>query len=229
MTNLISEVTSTIKNWWLFLILGTLLVVGGIWVFTTPAASYLALTVLFVVLLLVNGIFQIIFSVSNKDELTGWGWYLTGGILEFLIGIYLWSYPALAMGVLVFVVGFWLLFRGISVIAHSTDLKSMGGKGWGWLLFLGILMTIFSFFIIMDPVFGGISVVYLTGFAMLFMGFAYIMFSIKLSEIKSKAKDIMDKTKEDVGELKAAVMDHLKNVNPEIKDKVSKMFDEYDK
>lgn len=227
MTNVISEVISTIKNWWLFLILGILLVAGGIWVMATPAASYLALAVLFIVLLLVNGISQIIFSITNKDGLAGWGWYLAGGILEFLIGVYLWAHPHIAVNVLSLVVGFWLLFRGITVIASSTELKAMGVKGWGWILALGILMIILSFEMIADPVFGALYVVYLTGFAMVFMGIAYIMFSVKLKEIKSEAKDIMDKTKVDVGELKSAVMGHLQNVDPEIKDKVSKMFDEY--
>jgi len=227
MKNAISKAASTIKNWWLLLILGILLLAGGFWVAVTPAESYVALAVVFIVLLIVSGIFQIIFSISNQKELTGWGWYLSGGILEFLIGIYLWSYPGIALGVLTFVVGFWLLFSGISIIAHSTDLKQSGVKGWGWILTLGILMTILSFSMIMDPVFGALNVVYLTSFAMIFMGIAYIMFSWKLKEIKSKLQDISKETKGDADAMKKAVMDSLKDVNPAIKNKISKIFDEH--
>jgi len=227
MANLISEAVSTIKNWWLILILGILLLIGGIWVAAAPVQSYLALSVLFIVLLLVNGIMQIIFSISNKDKVTGWGWMLAGGILEFLIGIYLWSNPHISAAMLPFVVGFWLLFRGVSIIAHSTDLKGEGIKGWGWLLTLGILMTLLSFFMIMDPVFGAFNVVYLTSFAMIFFGIAYIMFSFTLKKIKSKTIDVVNKAKGGIDDLEKSVMDYLDKVDPGAKEKVSQAFKDY--
>ena len=227
MTNIISNAISTVKNWWLLLILGILLLIGGIWVGVTPATSFLALTFVFIALLLVNGVFQIIFSLSNTNQLSGWGWYLTGGILEFLLGIYLWSYPTLTMLILPMIVGFWLLFRGITVIAHSTDIKEAGVKGWGWVMTFGILLTIFSFFVLMDPVFGALSVVYFISFAMIFMGIAYTILSFKLKELKSKAKDFLADSKHDINDLKNAVMEHLNNVDPEVKNKVNQMFDDY--
>ncbi len=227
MKSMISEAISAIKHWWLILILGILLVLGGIWVVRTPLQSYLALSILFVVLLLVNGTFQIIFSLSNRHKLPGWGWYLSGGILEFLIGVYLMSYPAISMTVLPFVVGFWLIFRGISVIAYSTELKAGGVRGWGWLMVLGILLTIFSFLIIMNPVIGAVYLVFWTAFSLIFMGISYIMFSLKLREVKTKLPDVVEETKEGLEELKKSVMEHLNDVDPAIKDKVGKMFDEY--
>ena len=227
MTNFISEAISTIKNWWLYLLLGILLVLGGFWVARTPLESFLALSVLFIVILLVNGISQIIFSISNRNTLPGWGWYLTSGILETLIGIYLWSYPAISMAVLPFVVGFWLLFRGISSIASSTELKQKAIKGWGWIMVFGILTTVLSFFIIMKPVVGVIYLVYLTAFSMIFSGVAYIMFSFKLKKIKSNTLDVAKDVKEGVEELKKSVMEHLKDVDDTTKDKVSKLFDDY--
>ena len=227
MTNLISNAVSTIKHWWLFLILGILLLAGGIWIIFTPATGYVALVVLFVVLLLVSGIFQIIFSISNQKELSGWGWYLAGGILEFLIGIFLWSRPDIAIGVLTVVVGLWILFRGVSIIAISTDLKGMDVKGWGWLMALGILMAILSFMMILNIRFGAKTVVFFTGFAMIFMGVAYTMFSLKLKEIKSKLQGFVKEAKGNMDELKKAVMDSLSDANPQVKNKISKMFDEY--
>ena len=210
------------------MILGILLFIGGLWVAFSPG-SFLALAVVFIVLLLVNGIFHIILSISNSKSLPGWGWYLAGGILEFLLGIYLWAHPAISLIMLIFLVGFWLLFRGITIIAASTDMKSSGVKGWGWLLTLGILMTILSFFVIMNPKFGAVSVVIIAACAMIFMGIAYFMLSLFLKKIKSKTLDVVDDAKENVEELKKQVMAQLDNVNPEIKDKVSQMFDQHKK
>ena len=226
MSNLISEAVSAIKHWWLLLILGIILLGGGIWVAFSPTEGFLALAIVFIALLLVNGIFQIIFSISNSNKMKGWGWYLAGGILEFLIGIYLWSYPGISLLMLTFVVGFWLLFRGISIIANSTDFKEKGMKGWGWILTLGILMTVLSFFIIMDPVFGALSVVFLTAFSMIAMGTAYIMISFKLKKIKSET---LDKASGDIDDLKKSVMDYVNDLSPDKKEKVTKLFDEYKK
>ena len=226
MKDVISEAISTIKHWWLLLILGVLLLGGGIWIAFSPREGFLALAIVFIVLLLVNGIFQIIFSISNSNKMSGWGWHLAGGILEFLIGIYLWSYPGISLIMLTFVVGFWLLFRGIFVIAGSTDLKDKGLKGWGWILTLGIVMTILSFFIIMDPVFGAFSVVYLTAFAMIFMGIAYIVISFKLKKIKSET---IDKVSGDLDDLKKSVMNYVNELDPDKKEKITKLFEEFKK
>jgi glucan phosphoethanolaminetransferase (alkaline phosphatase superfamily) len=131
------------------------------------------------------------------------------------------------MVMLPFVVGFWLLFRGISVIANSTDLKESGVQGWGWIMAFGVLMTILSFFIVMKPVIGAFYLVYLTAFSMIFMGIAYIMFSFKLKEIKSKTLDVAKNVKGGLEELKKAVIGHLQDVDQATKDKIGKMFDEY--
>jgi uncharacterized membrane protein HdeD (DUF308 family) len=211
----------------LFLILGILLILGGIWVDRTPELSYVTLGMLLIIILLINGIFQIAFSIINREQISGWGWYLTGGVLELLIGIYLWSYPGISLVMLPFVVGFWLLFRGISVIASATDLKNLGIKGWGWVLALGILMTFFAFLMIMDPVFGAFNVIWLTSFAMIFMGFAYITFSFKLKEIKSVTLDVVKDLKGDLNALKKSILDELTDVSDETKDLIAKKFDEY--
>jgi len=233
MKSMISEAISAIKHWWLILILGIFLVLGGIWVIQTPLQSYLALSILFIVLLLVNGTFQIIFSLSNRRELPGWGWYLSGGILEFLIGVYLLSYPAISMTVLPFVVGFWLIFRGISVIAYSTELKAGGVRGWGWLMVFGILLTIFSFLIIMNPVIGAVYLVIWTAFSLIFMGISYIMLAFKLKKIKSKALDVLEEYKNDsiafINEMKQLLEENMKDIPDDVADKLKARFDEYEK
>ncbi len=93
MTSLLKEVKQTVKNWWLFAILGILLIIGGIYVITVPVESYVTLSIFFSVMIFVNGIFDVVFSISNSKIINGWGWYLAGGILEILLGIVLMNYP----------------------------------------------------------------------------------------------------------------------------------------
>ena len=93
MTGILKEVKRTVKNWWLFVVLGIFFIIGGIWVMTTPLETYITLAIIFSVMIFVNGIFDVVFSISNSKIINGWGWYLAGGILEILLGIVLMNYP----------------------------------------------------------------------------------------------------------------------------------------
>jgi len=57
-----------VKNWWLSLLLGILYVLAGICVLFTPIASYIAISILFSISLIVGGIFEIVFAMNNKKR-----------------------------------------------------------------------------------------------------------------------------------------------------------------
>lgn len=202
----VREVKRTVKNWWLFTILGVLLTAGGIYVAAQPAASYVTLAIFFSALVFVNGIFDLVFSISNRKVLKGWGWYLAGGILEVLAGIGMMIYPQISLAILPFVLGFWLMFGGISTIASSVELRNYRVKGWGWMLALGILLSIVSFIIIANPVIGAGAVVGFTSVAIIAYGISYIVFSFQLKRIKDTAKDIKKTFINGLGELKNEVI-----------------------
>lgn len=81
-------VKNSVKHWYLPLIVGVLFVGVGIYMFTTPLESYVTLSVVFSLLFIFSGLSDIIFSISNRDELEGWGWTLTGGIFTLLLGLF---------------------------------------------------------------------------------------------------------------------------------------------
>jgi len=232
MANVISQAISTVKNWWLFLVAGILLIAGSVWVFMTPVESYVALAWIFSILVLANGISYTIFSISNHRELEGWGWYLAGGIFEIIIGIALIYYPDISIMILPLFVGFWFMFRGVQIIGASLDLKKYGFLDWGWLMLFGVGLLIMSFFIILNPVFGAFNVVYITSIALLFFGISNIMISLKLKKIKSKTidkvEDFKKSMKKDLKDLKAQIVDNLKEVSEEVKGEINKKFQDYE-
>lgn len=145
----------------------------------------MALATLFSVTFLVNGIFEIYSAISMRKETQGWGWILAGGIIDVLVGIILVSNPLLNLTVLPFVVGFGLMFRSMMAIGVSFDLNSFGVKGWGWLLAMGIAGLIFSFFLIRNPVFAGITVVIWTAMAFFCIGIFKIGLAFQLKKLKN--------------------------------------------
>ena len=115
----------------------------------------------------VSGMFEIAFAISNKNNISSWGWYLTGGIVDLILGILLMANPGLSMSVLPFILAFWLMFRGFSATGYSLDLKRYGTRNWGWYMAFGILAIICSIGIIWQPGAGAFTLVYLIAYALL--------------------------------------------------------------
>lgn len=186
MNGLLDTINYQVKNWWVSLLLGIFYILVSLLLMFTPMASYVALSILFAVFMFVTGTLEIIFSVSNKGNLSSWGWYLASGILDLIIGIYLMANVGLSMEVLPFVVAFWLMFRGFSACAYSVDMKRYGSHGWGWYMAFGIIAIICSIAIIWQPAVGALATVYLIAYALLFMGVFRFMLSFELKDLHKK-------------------------------------------
>jgi uncharacterized membrane protein HdeD (DUF308 family) len=174
---------NAIKYWWVYLLTGILFILLGIWVFRTPVESYVALSILFTLTFLVNGVAEIFYALSNRKTQKGWGWILSGGIVDLLIAIMLLSNPAISMQVLPFYVGFALLFRSFSATALALDLQSLGVSSWGFLLLLGVLGIVLSFVLLWNPLVAGMTIVFWTAMAFIIIGIFRIMLSLKLRRL----------------------------------------------
>ncbi len=182
---------TSVKYWYIPLLVGLIFVGIGVWVFATPLQAYLTLTLIFSLSFLFSGIFEIIFAVSNKRELNNWGWTLTFGVINLLVGVLMLSNPEISMTVLPFYVGFVVLFRSIAAIGASIELKNHGVLDWGNLLVIGLAGTIFSFILLWNPLFAGLSLVFWTAFAFLALGIFSIYYSIKLKSLHAEEKKVL--------------------------------------
>ena len=203
-------IRSSIKHWYIPLIIGILLILLGFYTISTPVAAFLTLAILFSWSFIISGILEIIFAVQNKDEVDGWGWYLTGGILYTLFGILLIANPLLSANTLAFIVGFYALFKSFQLLSFSFDLKNYGSKSWGWYLLFAILGIIFSFILLWNPLFAGFSLVIWTGMAISTVGFAACVFAFQLKSLKDIPKKLPDEWKERYQKLKEEFDQHRK-------------------
>ncbi|WP_240607747.1 HdeD family acid-resistance protein [Marixanthomonas spongiae] len=192
----IKSIKSTIKHWYIPLLVGIFFVVVGIVAFSSPLSSLLALSILFALSFLLGGASEIIFSLANRHRLHNWGWSLGFGIITLVIGILLMSHPRLSLSALAFFVGFTILFRSISSISFAMDLKRYGNKRWGGLLIFGILGAVFSFILIWNPAFAGLSIVWLVALSFLFGGLFSIFFGLQLRKLHKHTKKISPELRE---------------------------------
>jgi uncharacterized membrane protein HdeD (DUF308 family) len=197
MATFLKTIRNTVKNWYIPAIIGVLFILLGIYLFSVPVETYFALTIFFSLSFLFSGILEIVFSIQNKEELEGWGWYLSSGIFALLIGIVLIAKPEVALTTLPFFVGFSLLFRSFQGLGFAFELKNYGIIKWGNLAILSVLGIVFSFMLIANPIFTGISLVVLTALSFIIVGISAIALAFQLKKLKTfpgkLQKDLKDK------------------------------------
>lgn len=179
----IASAVKAVKHWWLILIAGLIFIAAGIWVLATPLSAYLTLSTLFSVSFLVAGIFDVVFSVSNRKLMKGWGWNLVYGLVNLAIGMLLISNPVISIATLPMYVGITVLFRSLMAIGTSLDLSSYGLPGAGSLLLMSLLGVLFAFILLWDPNFAGLSLVIWTAMALLTAGSYSIYYSFQLKKL----------------------------------------------
>jgi len=119
-----------------------------------------------------------------------------------IFGLLLLSNPTISMATLPFEIGFYVMFKSILYLSFALDLKQYGMKNWGWILFFAILGIIFSFILIWNPVFAGLTVVIWTGMSIISAGFASCILSIQLKNLKNISSRTPEDWKKRYDELK---------------------------
>jgi uncharacterized membrane protein HdeD (DUF308 family) len=122
------------SSWWLFLIIGILWILFGMFVLSYNVGSLLALAVFAGVTFLMTGVTQIMAATRAHD----WRWlYLVGGALSIIAGIMALVWPHQTLLVLALILAWFLVFKGIvDIVGALTN----HGRPYWWLgLILGIL------------------------------------------------------------------------------------------
>lgn len=179
----VSRYYNSIKHWWVYLALGVIFFIAGDVVFITPRERYLALSVVFGLIIMLSGISEIYIG-ANTPLRSGKGWLLAAGVIEILLGIALLGLPVIAMLLFPFFLGFWVMFKAYTTIGVASDMMGYGIKGAGWTLGFSILAVICSFLVITSPfVMLGFVFIWL-GVSLLFVGSALILYSMQLRKMK---------------------------------------------
>jgi len=159
-----------------FLVLGLLFIGVGIAVFCTPLTSYAALATLFSITFLVNGLLELGYYITQKEKVYGYGWGVSAGILDLVLGICLLANPELSEIILPYFIGFMLLFRSSTIFALGFELLSLKRHNWGWYMLFGALGFLFSLFLILNPLFAAITIITWTSLSFITIGISKILY-----------------------------------------------------
>lgn len=169
-----------ISYWWLLLGSGILFIFLGLWIMFSQQQSYLFLGLLLAVGLLTTGLFESLYSIFHFREIKDWGWIFIGGLIDAILGVYLLNYPLIAMILMPFVIGVWMLFRAFMTVSSPIALKALGPRGWLWLLVTSLVLILPSLAILINPFMETINIVFITGIGFVLSGVFRIIFSQQL-------------------------------------------------
>jgi uncharacterized membrane protein HdeD (DUF308 family) len=109
---------------WLHILMSVLFIGAAIWAFVSPFGAFWALAAIVGLLLILRGSLDLVTSIDARDVNPTWWLGLLAGILEIIIGFWAsqQAFPARA-ALLIFWVGFFALFRGISDIVVAFEVR----------------------------------------------------------------------------------------------------------
>jgi len=178
MKTLLTRNQIPLRFWWTFLFSAAFLILLGIYVLVYPSIRFAAFSLCFSAVFFLNGFIEIVFSVTNRKNINGWAWYLTGGIADLIIaGIFIVN-PVMAAASLPLLVGIWLLIRSLLIISRGFELKQRGLAKWQWLFFFGLAGFVFSWINIYNPIFATKVVELWTGLALFTAGLFYLCYCL---------------------------------------------------
>jgi uncharacterized membrane protein HdeD (DUF308 family) len=172
----------SIRGWWWFVIKGIFFVITGIVILLGSVETYVGSGILVCISMLGIGISQLLFAITNRKILPGWGWTLASGMIDLAAGFYLALFPITMVATLPFFVGFWLLFRSSYFMGISLDLQSYRISGWGWLFAGGLVLMALSGITLYFPSDAAIGIVLLSGAAFVAGGVLSFVIAIKFRE-----------------------------------------------
>lgn len=172
------------RTWWVFLVGGIASVIFGVMAFVNPGIALLVLAMFFAASVLVDGVFNIIGSVQNREK-DGWWVMLLLGILGLLVGGFALLNPPVSMMAFIYLVAFQAIMLGVFVIMLGYKVRQATTREW-ILYATGALSVLFGFLVVLNPGAGGLSIVYLIASWAIVIGAFKVFFGFKVKNLPGR-------------------------------------------
>lgn len=172
------------RAWWVVLIVGILMVIGGFAYWFWPVAGFAVASQLFGWLLIAAGIVQLCVA-AGPDHASGWGWWIAGGVIDLFIGFMLVRSVVLSEAVLPYFLAIIFIFWGLEAFISAGMRRHE--KYWWLGIVNGILLCIIGFlFIEAGWISDMMMVAFLTSLAFIYWGFTLCISSYQMKPGEEK-------------------------------------------
>ncbi len=169
--------TGGISHGW-SIALSIFMILAGLVAIAIPPIAGLAVTVIVGWLLVLSGFFHIIYAWHTRSR-GALVWEIFVGLVYIAIGIFLLVHPVAGLASLTLALAAYLLAESILEIILAFRIRSHRHRGWGWLLFDGIVTLILAIMIWLSwPHSTPWIIGTLIGISMLFSGTSRLMLTL---------------------------------------------------
>jgi uncharacterized membrane protein HdeD (DUF308 family) len=164
------------RSWWLITLRGVLAAIFGLIALIVPAATILALVLLFSAYMIVDGAFAIYAAIRAGRRHESWGLLLLQGLASLAAGILAFVWPDLTVLAFVLLIGAWAMVSGCIMFAAAFTTER--GR---WLLALGgVAALLYGVLMIGAPLAGAVVLTWWLGAFALVFGVSLIVLSWRL-------------------------------------------------
>jgi uncharacterized membrane protein HdeD (DUF308 family) len=173
------------RTWWVFLIGGLASVIFGVAAFLNPGIALLVLSMFFAAAILVDGVTNILGAVQHREK-DGWWIMLLIGILGVVAGGYALLNPPLSMMAFILLVAFEAIVLGVFLLMLGYKVRQATSRE--WILYVtGALSILFGILVIMNPLAGSVSIVYMIAGWALVVGALKVLFAFRVKNLPERA------------------------------------------
>ena len=171
------------ENWWLLLLRGLVAIAFGVIAFFWPDITLVALTYLFGIYAIVDGVVAI-WAAFNLPGEAGPRWWLgLSGVVSILAGIVAFVYTGMTALVLLVFIAVWAIIIGVLQLYAAIQLWKVVDNDW-WLILSGLLSIAFGAVLIAWPSTGALALIWTIAWFALFFGCMFIGLAFELKKFK---------------------------------------------
>ena len=184
------------KRWWVFALRGLIAVALGIIALVNPGIALLTLIIIFGIYSFVDGLFDVIISISNRKDNEKWWALLIAGIASVVIGVISLSNPSITGIALVYLIAVKALINGVLEIAAAIELRHFIEGEW-MMVISGILSILFGIVLFASPNQGALAMLWVIGIFAIVIGIWLIIFAFHLRSKIKKIKQHLEEYNQD--------------------------------
>jgi uncharacterized membrane protein HdeD (DUF308 family) len=167
------------RAWWMILLRAVVAILFGIVIFARPGISLLSLVWAFGILVLADGISNIIMSIQGRNDHDDWWVFLLGGIAGVLIGLLSLFNPGITALTLLFYIAIWAIATGFLEIGAAIRLRKEI-EGEFWLGLAGVASVAFGILLVARPGEGILTVLTLLGAYAIVLGVSLLFLAFRV-------------------------------------------------
>lgn len=168
-------------EWWLLLLIGALSIAAGVIVLAKPSDSLATLAVVAGIFMLLDGAFELVYSLRRSTQNRGLVALL--GVLSLIIGILLIRHPLHGVAAIALLLGIWLVAVGVVRVVAAFETHERRA----WNICVAAVEMIAGIVIVSSPHIGFATLALLAGIAFIVNGVGMFMLGWGMHTLRSDA------------------------------------------